>query len=72
VIVCPIYVSQWSISLASPITVRVALALAPVVIFAFQLVEGRLGASPYTSAVETLCCTFALAAAAARRRSMRS
>jgi hypothetical protein len=46
-VVFPVY-DQVGISLASPLTVRVVLALGPVVIFLLQLVEGRLSSSPYS------------------------
>jgi hypothetical protein len=44
-IVAVSYVNQVAISLASPLTVRVVLAAGPVLIFFFQLIEGRLSAS---------------------------
>jgi hypothetical protein len=67
-IVFPIFVSQVGISLASPLTVRAALALGPVLIFWLQLVEGRLSASPYSLAVGVLYGIFAVSAALARRK----
>lgn len=67
-IVFPIYVSQIGISLASPLTVRAVMALGPVLIFALQLVEGRLSPSPYSLAAGVLYGIFAVSAAVARRR----
>jgi drug/metabolite transporter (DMT)-like permease len=65
-IVLPNYVNQIGISLASPLTVRAVMALAPVLIFALQLVEGRLSASRYSLGVGVLYGVFALSAAAVR------
>jgi mannitol-specific phosphotransferase system IIBC component len=42
-------------SLASPLTIRVVLASGPVLIFLFQLIEGRLSASPSPCGGITLC-----------------
>jgi hypothetical protein len=67
-IVFPIYVSQVGVSLASPLTVRVAFSLAPVFIFALQLFEGRLASSPYSLAAAGVYCVFAIGAAVARQR----
>ncbi|TWS99428.1 hypothetical protein [Reyranella sp. CPCC 100927] len=47
-IVVSSYVNQVAISLASPLTVRVVLAVAPAFIFVLQMVEGRLITSPYS------------------------
>jgi hypothetical protein len=47
-IVFPVYVNHVGISLASPLTVRAVMALGPVLIFAVQVVEGRLSPSPYS------------------------
>jgi drug/metabolite transporter (DMT)-like permease len=67
-IVFPIYVSQVGISLASPLTVRAVLALAPVLIFVLQLAEGRMSPSPWSLATGVLYGVFAVSAALARRR----
>jgi drug/metabolite transporter (DMT)-like permease len=61
-VVIPVYVSQVGISLASPFTVRVVLAAAPALVFALQLVEGRLSPSPWsigTGAVYGACAVWA-------------
>lgn len=71
-IVIPNYVAQVAISLASPLTVRVVLAVAPVLIFLFQIVEGRLAASPYSLMAAILYGFAAIGAAVARRRAMRA
>jgi len=70
-IVLPNYVNQVGISLASPLTVRAVLAVGPVLVFALQLVEGRLPSSPATLAACVLYAVFAVAAAVARRRAIR-
>lgn len=69
-VVLPIYVNQIGVSLASPLTVRVVLALAPVLIFVLQLSEGRLPASPYSLAAAVLYGTFAITGAVVRRRAL--
>jgi len=71
-IIVPSYANQWAISLASPLTVRVVLASAPVLIFVVQLIEGRLLASPYSLAAATLYAVAAIAAGFARQRAIRS
>jgi drug/metabolite transporter (DMT)-like permease len=72
-IVLPNYVNQVGVALASPLTVRVVLAVGPILIFLLQLVEGRLSPSPYSLACALLYGLFAVSAAVARRRcSMRS
>lgn len=71
-IVFPVYVNQIGIALASPFTVRVVLAVAPVLIFGLQLLEGRLSASPYSLACAVLYGVVALFAAAARHRAIRA
>ena len=65
-IVLPVYVNQVGVSLASPLTVRVALAVGPVLIFLLQLIEGRLSPSPYSLAAGVLYGLFAVSAALAR------
>ena len=70
-IVFPVYVSQVGVSLASPLTVRVAFSLAPVFIFALQLFEGRLASSPYSLAAAGVYCVFAVGGAVARQRATR-
>ena len=54
-IVFPIYVNQVGIALASPLTVRVVLAVRPVLIFVLQLVEARLSSSAYLLAAPPRC-----------------
>jgi drug/metabolite transporter (DMT)-like permease len=71
-IVFPIYVNQVGIALASPLTVRVVLATGPVLLFFLQLIEGRMSASPYSLAAAVLYAVFAISAALARRRAIRS
>jgi drug/metabolite transporter (DMT)-like permease len=70
-IVVPSYVNQVGISLASPLTVRVVLSVGPVLIFLFQLVEGRLSASPYSLAAAILYAVVAISAGFARQRAIR-
>jgi drug/metabolite transporter (DMT)-like permease len=67
-IVFPVYVNQVGISLASPLTVRAVLALAPVLIFVLQLAEGRMSPSPYSLGTGVLYGVLAVSAALARRR----
>ena len=67
-IVLPNYVNQVGVSLASPLTVRAVMAIGPVLIFALQLVEGRLSPSPCSLGAALLYGVFALAAAIARGR----
>jgi drug/metabolite transporter (DMT)-like permease len=71
-IVVPNYVAQFAISLASPLTVRVVLAVAPVMIFFLHIAERRLAASPYSLMVAILYGFAAIWAAVARRRAMRA
>ena len=71
-IVFPVYVNQVGISLASPLTVRVVLALGPVVIFLFQLVEGRLSSSPYSLVSAILYGSLAISSTLTRRRAIRA
>lgn len=71
-IVIPNYVNQLAISLASPLTVRVVLAVAPVVIFFLQIAEGRLLASPYSLIAAILYGFAATGAVVARRRAIRA
>jgi drug/metabolite transporter (DMT)-like permease len=70
-IVLPNYVNQIGIALASPLTVRAVLAVGPVLVFALQMVEGRLPTSAATLAACVLYAVFAVAAAVARRRAIR-
>ncbi len=72
IIVLPSYVNQVGIALASPLTVRVVLATGPVLIFLFQLVEGRLSASPYSLMAAVLYAAVATSAGLARQRAIRS
>ncbi len=69
-IVLPNYVNQVGVALASPVTVRAVLALGPVLVFALQLLEGRLSPSTATLAACVLYAGFAVAAAIARRRAI--
>jgi drug/metabolite transporter (DMT)-like permease len=66
-IVAPIFVNQVGISLAPPLTVRVVMALGPVLVFLLQLREGRLRASGYSLAVIVLYAVFAILATVARQ-----
>jgi len=50
-IVLPLYLNQRGLALASPMTVRIVHAAGPVLVFAIQLVEARLPASPWSLAV---------------------
>lgn len=71
IIVFPSYVNQIGISLASPLTVRVVLATGPVLIFFFQIIEGRLSASPYSLTAAALYAAVAISAGLARQRAIR-
>lgn len=71
-VVLPVYVNQVGVALASPFTVRVALAGAPALIFALQLAEGRLPSSPWVIATASLYGVCAMAVALARRQAIRS
>jgi drug/metabolite transporter (DMT)-like permease len=71
-IVLPNYVNQIGIALASPLTVRAVLAVGPVLVFALQLVEGRLPSSAATLAACVVYALFAVASAVARRRAIRT
>lgn len=66
------YVNQVGIPLASPLTVRVVLATGPVLICLFQLIEGRLSASPYSLTAALLYAVAAVAVGLARQRAIRS
>jgi drug/metabolite transporter (DMT)-like permease len=70
VIVVPSYINQIAISLASPLTVRVVMASAPVIIFLLQTIEGRLSPSLYSLAAAMLYALLAILAALARRRAI--
>ena len=69
-VVAPIYVNQVGIALASPWTVRVALAVGPVLVFALQLADGRLSSSPYSLTCAVLYGVVAVTAAVLRRRAI--
>lgn len=71
-VVLPVYVNQVGVALASPLTVRVALAGAPALIFVLQLAEGRLPSSAWAIAAATLYAICAVAVALARRHAIRS
>lgn len=70
-IIVPSYVNQVAISLASPLTVRVVLAIAPALIFFLQLIEGRLAASPYSLTATILYAVAAISAGVARQHAIR-
>ncbi len=70
-VVFPIYVNQLGIALASPLTVRVGLAVGPVLIFVLQLLEGRLAPSRPSLACAVLYGVVAIAGAEIRRRAIR-
>jgi drug/metabolite transporter (DMT)-like permease len=69
-IVLPNYINQVGVALASPVTVRAVLAVGPALVFALQLLEGRLSSSPATLAACVLYGAFAVAAAGARRHAI--
>jgi len=71
-IIVPNYVNLVAISLASPLTVRVVLAVGPVLIFFCQMVEGRLTVSPYSLMTAILYGLAAISAAIARQRAIRT
>jgi len=70
-VVFPIYVNQLGIALASPLTVRVGLAVGPVLIFVLQLLEGRLAPSRPSLACAVLYGVVAITGAEIRRRAIR-
>ena len=69
-ILVPSYINQVAISLASPLTVRVVMASAPVIIFLLQTIEGRLSPSAYSLAAAMLYGVFAILAGLARQRAI--
>lgn len=69
-IVLASYVNQVAISLASPLTVRAVLASGPVVIFLFQIIEGRLSPSPYSLAAAIFYAVCAISVGLARHRAI--
>jgi drug/metabolite transporter (DMT)-like permease len=69
-ILVPSYVNQVAIALASPLTVRVVMASAPVIIFGLQTIEGRLSPSPYSLAATLLYALFAVLAGLFRQRAI--
>lgn len=69
-ILVPSYINQVAISLASPLTVRVVIASAPVIIFLLQTIEGRLSPSLYSLAAAMLYALFAILAGLARQRAI--
>jgi hypothetical protein len=66
-IVLPIYALQLGLARTSAITAWVIMALGPGPVFAAQLWDGRLGASPHTLACITLYSALVIAASLARR-----
>jgi len=71
-IIVPSYVNLVAISLASPLTVRVVLAAGPVLIFFWEMVEGRLAASPYSFLAAVSYALTTLFAVVARKRAVRN
>jgi drug/metabolite transporter (DMT)-like permease len=67
----PIYLNQIGIKLASPLTVRVLLALGPVFLIALQTAAGGMTLSGYSLAGVTAYCDIAMIAALARAISAR-
>jgi drug/metabolite transporter (DMT)-like permease len=66
-IVLPLYLNQRGLALASPMTVRIVHAAGPVLVFAIQLLEGRLPASPWSLAVIVGYSASAVVSATARQ-----
>jgi len=66
-IVLPLYLNQLGVALASPMTVRVVHVAGPVLVFAFQLAEGRLAPSPWSLAVIVAYSVAAVLSATARQ-----
>jgi len=62
----PIYLNQIAVKRASPVTVRVLLALGPVFLIALQTAVGGLALSGYSLAGVLVYCAIAIAAALAR------
>jgi drug/metabolite transporter (DMT)-like permease len=62
----PIYLGQIGVKLASPLTVRVLLALGPVFVIALQTAVGGMALSGYSLAGVAAYCAIAIAAALAR------
>jgi len=69
-VLVPSYINQLAISLASPLTVRVVMASAPVIVFLLQTIEGRVSPSPYSLAAVILYAVFAVLAGVARQRAI--
>ena len=67
-----VYVNQIGISLASPITVRVVLALGPVAVFALQLAAGRFRLSAWSLGCALVYSALAVAAAIALHARIRA
>ena len=67
----PIYLNQIGVKLASPLTVRVLLALGPVFLIALQTVAGGIALSGYSLAGVAAYCVIAVVAALARAFSAR-
>ena len=68
----PIYFNQIGVKLASPLTVRVLLALGPVVLIALQTGAGGIKLSGYSLAGVLAYCAIAMVAALARMISARA
>jgi drug/metabolite transporter (DMT)-like permease len=66
-IVLLLYLNQRGLALASPMTVRIVHAAGPVLVFAIQLLEGRLPASPWSLAVIVGYSASAMLSATARQ-----
>jgi drug/metabolite transporter (DMT)-like permease len=68
----PIYLNQIGVQLASPLTVRVLLALGPVFVIALQTAVGGMALSGYSLAGVAAYCAIAIAAALMRAISARA
>ncbi len=68
----PIYLNQVGVKLASPLTVRVLLALGPVFVVALQTAIGGMALSGYSLAGVAAYCAIAIVAALARAVSARA
>lgn len=68
----PIYLNQIGVKRASPLTVRVIMALAPVFVIALQSMVGGMGLSGYSLAGVAAYCAIAIAATVLRALSARA
>ena len=69
-ILVPSYINQFAISLASPLTVRVVMAGAPVIVLLLEAIEGRLSPSLYSLVAAVFYGVFAISAGLARQRAI--